>query len=180
MLSPGSRTNEWRCLLKPGRKLPRGALFGIEGDYRAEVLEVLEKGERRIGFFLERDPSVTALANRLGEIPLPPYICREKEDPRTSLDRERYEMVYANKELYAEAVARRYRFYSYGDAIADSVGVCRRSPTDSPGIGVAQRDRRIRLDEPSSLSPRSRLELWPISDRKRSKLLIFNLSHLME
>ncbi len=105
LLAPADGPNEWRCLLKPGKKLPPGATFGIEGAYRAEVLEVLEPGERRIRFFLERDASVTALANRLGEIPLPPYIRRDREDPRRDMDRQRYETVYASRDRQVAVAA---------------------------------------------------------------------------
>ncbi len=96
LLGPGAEPGQWRCLLKPGKKLPPGTAFGIDGEYRAEVVRPLDRGERLVAFSLERDASVPELANRLGEIPLPPYIRRQRDDPRKVMDRERYETVYAD------------------------------------------------------------------------------------
>ncbi len=105
LLSPGARPHNWRCMVRPGRKLQPGASFGLDGEYRAEILNVLDEGERLIAFSLEKDATVTALANRLGEVPLPPYIRREKDDPRITMDRDRYETVYANQDRRVSAAA---------------------------------------------------------------------------
>ena len=78
----------WECLVRPGRKLKPGAkiVFG-EGELTAEVLEEVEGGNRLIrfnyeGIFLET-------LERLGKMPLPPYIKEELEDG------ERYQTVYS-------------------------------------------------------------------------------------
>ena len=78
----------WECLVKPGRKLRPGTVvtFG-NGELSAQILERLENGNRLVkftwdGIFLE-------VLERLGEMPLPPYI-REK-----LRDRDRYQTVYA-------------------------------------------------------------------------------------
>jgi S-adenosylmethionine:tRNA ribosyltransferase-isomerase len=78
----------WECLVRPGRKLKPGAkiIFG-EGELTAEVLEEVEGGNRLIrfnyeGIFLET-------LERLGKMPLPPYIKEELEDG------ERYQTVYS-------------------------------------------------------------------------------------
>ncbi len=105
LLRPGERPDEWRCLVKPGKKLSPGTSFGVEGEYRAEIVDVFEGGERRVRFLLERDPGVIALANRLGEVPLPPYIRRDPEDPRREMDRRRYETVYASRERQVAVAA---------------------------------------------------------------------------
>jgi S-adenosylmethionine:tRNA ribosyltransferase-isomerase len=86
--------NEWEALVRPGRKLGLGEVlsFGTEaGDpqLEAEVVSRGEYGERRLRFapiidFFDR-------LNRLGHVPLPPYI--ERED--RSSDRERYQTVFA-------------------------------------------------------------------------------------
>ena len=72
----------WECLVRPGRKLKPGAkiIFG-EGELTAEVLEEVEGGNRE-GIFLET-------LERLGKMPLPPYIKEELEDG------ERYQTVYS-------------------------------------------------------------------------------------
>ena len=80
--------NRWECLVRPGKKLRPGAqvVFG-DGDMTATVLEELSDGKRLVrfayeGIFLE-------VLERLGEMPLPPYI-KEK-----LADSERYQTVYS-------------------------------------------------------------------------------------
>ena len=80
----------WECLAKPGRKMTVGqtAIFG-EGDLSATVEEVLEDGNRIVhfhyeGIFLE-------VLERLGKMPLPPYIKEELQD------QERYQTVYSRE-----------------------------------------------------------------------------------
>ena len=80
--------NQWECLVRPGRKLKPGAqvIFG-EGELTAQILSELEDGKRVVrfccqGIFLE-------VLERLGRMPLPPYIEEELEDG------ERYQTVYS-------------------------------------------------------------------------------------
>ncbi len=78
----------WECLVRPGRKLHEGAKLSFgDGELTAEVAEVLENGNRLIrfhytGIFLE-------ILERLGKMPLPPYIKEELADG------ERYQTVYS-------------------------------------------------------------------------------------
>jgi len=81
---------KWECLCKPGRKMQVGneVIFG-DGELTATVVEVQETGNRVIqfhyeGIFLE-------VLERLGKMPLPPYI---KEELR---DQERYQTVYSRE-----------------------------------------------------------------------------------
>lgn len=97
LLSPADGPATWWCLVKPGRKLSVGSTFGLQGEYTARILEVNPGGERLIRFTLEKDSSVTALANRLGSIPLPPYIERTVNDPRSSMDMDRYQTIYSDR-----------------------------------------------------------------------------------
>ena len=83
--------NEWECLVRPGRKIGVGEklFFGDPAELEAEVTARGSFGERRIRFtpvtdFFER-------VERLGHVPLPPYIDRA-DRPN---DRERYQTVYA-------------------------------------------------------------------------------------
>lgn len=80
----------WDCLTRPGRKTRPGTrlIFG-NGELEAEVLEVAEGGNRIVefkyeGIFLE-------VLERLGKMPLPPYIKVELEDG------ERYQTVYSKE-----------------------------------------------------------------------------------
>jgi S-adenosylmethionine:tRNA ribosyltransferase-isomerase len=92
--------NEWECLVRPGRKIGigeklyfrqlRGGAF--EDDYvvlEAEVTDCGGFGERRIRF--APVPDFFARIERIGHVPLPPYIDRD-DGPA---DRERYQTVYA-------------------------------------------------------------------------------------
>ena len=81
---------KWECLCKPGRKMQQGqtVIFG-NGELTATVDQVLETGNRIIqfsyeGIFLE-------VLERLGKMPLPPYIKEELED------QERYQTVYSRE-----------------------------------------------------------------------------------
>lgn len=80
----------WECLCRPGKRLREGAevLFG-DGELTASVEEILPGGNRRVrfhyeGIFLE-------VLDRLGKMPLPPYIKEELSD------RERYQTVYSRE-----------------------------------------------------------------------------------
>ena len=74
------RANDvWETLVKPGKKLKPGAkiTFG-DGRLRAEVLEVVEEGNRLVKFYYEG--IFEEILDSLGEMPLPPYITHKLED----------------------------------------------------------------------------------------------------
>jgi S-adenosylmethionine:tRNA ribosyltransferase-isomerase len=85
--------NEWECLVRPGRKIGVGErlFFGEDGELQAQVIERGSFGERRIRF--DSAPNFWGLIEKLGHVPLPPYIDRED---RLS-DQERYQTVYARE-----------------------------------------------------------------------------------
>ncbi|MGC6456038.1 MAG: tRNA preQ1(34) S-adenosylmethionine ribosyltransferase-isomerase QueA [Coraliomargaritaceae bacterium] len=95
LLQPADEPNCWWCLLKPGKKAAATG-FSLKGNYQAEVLQVGENGHYRVHFQLFQDESVIELTQRIGIVPLPPYIERNEQDPRSELDDERYQTVYAN------------------------------------------------------------------------------------
>ena len=78
----------WECLVRPGKHLREGARVSFgDGELTAEIAEVLQDGNRLVrfdynGIFLE-------VLERLGKMPLPPYIKEELEDG------ERYQTVYS-------------------------------------------------------------------------------------
>ena len=86
---------EWEVLAKPGRVVQRGTrlVFG-EGELRAEVIEVLPDGRRRLRF--ESDVAFNAAVDRIGQTPLPPYIKRDAS-PTQRLDEPRYQTIYASQ-----------------------------------------------------------------------------------
>ena len=86
LIDRGEKT--WECLVRPGRKMRTGAKLSFgNGELTAEVVGELEGGNRLVrfdyeGIFLE-------VLDRLGKMPLPPYIKEELQD------RERYQTVYS-------------------------------------------------------------------------------------
>lgn len=87
----------WEALVRPGRKVGTGEVlvFG-EGELEAEVLARGEYGQRRLRFRAAGD--FREAVERLGHVPLPPYIDRADEPG----DRERYQTIFAQR---GEAVA---------------------------------------------------------------------------
>ena len=90
----------WRCLLKPGGKTAKAGTFGVDGEYQAEVMESMPSGEYLVCFELSKDSDAPSLAQRIGSLPLPPYVHRSAD----SADEERYQTVYA-KDANRTAVA---------------------------------------------------------------------------
>lgn len=78
----------WECLVRPGKKLRTGAriTFG-EGELSAEIVGEVEGGNRLVRF--EYEGIFLEVLERLGKMPLPPYIREELEDG------ERYQTVYS-------------------------------------------------------------------------------------
>ena len=73
--SEASAKDEWWCLLRPGKKLPVDATFGITGLFNGTVREKTEDGTVRVAFQTNCG-DILAIANQIGEMPLPPYIQR--------------------------------------------------------------------------------------------------------
>lgn len=80
----------WECLAKPGKKLQPGQeiVFG-NGELTATVVNVLEDGNRIVEF--QYDGIFLEVLERLGKMPLPPYIKAELQD------QERYQTVYSRE-----------------------------------------------------------------------------------
>ncbi len=86
----------WETLVKPGKKCRPGSRFLFGGGLlRAEVLKTVEEGNRLIRFFY--DGIFEEVLDRLGEMPLPPYITHKLKD------KDRYQTVYARYEGSAAA-----------------------------------------------------------------------------
>lgn len=88
LVDKGDKT--WECLVRPGKKLRTGAKVSFgDGELTAEIVGEVEGGNRLVrfhyeGIFLE-------VLERLGKMPLPPYIKAELNDP------ERYQTVYSRE-----------------------------------------------------------------------------------
>lgn len=79
---------EWHALVKPGRRLPVGALVRFGAGDAARVASVLPDGSRIVRF--EGSLSVAAIMERFGELPLPPYV-----GPGDRSRSERYQTMFA-------------------------------------------------------------------------------------
>jgi S-adenosylmethionine:tRNA ribosyltransferase-isomerase len=79
------------CLLRASRRPRPGETIAL-AEASATVLEDGAGGEARVRF---RGRPLAALLAQHGEVPLPPYIRREPDDPRAAADRERYQTVFA-------------------------------------------------------------------------------------
>jgi S-adenosylmethionine:tRNA ribosyltransferase-isomerase len=112
---------EWQALVRPGRKIgvgekiffsaadsaksgssgcePGDSALGSSAELTAEVIDRGEFGERTLRF--DPVPDFFAVVEKLGHVPLPPYIARE--DRRD--DRERYQTVYARPETTGSVAA---------------------------------------------------------------------------
>ncbi len=88
--------NIWETLVKPGKKCKIGTklCFG-NGILKAEVVDIVEEGNRLIKFYFEG--IFEEILDELGQMPLPPYITHELKD------KNRYQTVYAKHEGSAAA-----------------------------------------------------------------------------
>jgi S-adenosylmethionine:tRNA ribosyltransferase-isomerase len=131
---PARGDNVWWCLVRPGKKLPVGGTFAHGADFSAVVLEKDAEGAALVRFDVPAASgegaagpgrsgggSIVEVANRLGDVPLPPYIERARAETtataaeaettaeatdrafsvdaagRRALDLERYQTVYADR-----------------------------------------------------------------------------------
>lgn len=86
LIDRGDKT--WECLVRPGKHLREGARLSFGGgELLAEVTSVLDGGNRLVRF--NYDGVFLEVLDRLGKMPLPPYIREELQD------RERYQTVYS-------------------------------------------------------------------------------------
>ncbi len=96
LLLKRKENNLWETLVKPGKKCRPGARLSFgDGRLRAEVLDILEEGNRLIRF--EYEGIWEEVLDSLGEMPLPPYITHRLQD------KNRYQTVYARYEGSAAA-----------------------------------------------------------------------------
>jgi len=82
---------EWEALVRPGRKMRTGEHVKFNGAIEAEIISRGEFGERRLRFLTDAD--VFETLDRIGHVPLPPYIKR----PDSPADRERYQTVFGRE-----------------------------------------------------------------------------------
>ncbi|HEX6803670.1 MAG TPA: tRNA preQ1(34) S-adenosylmethionine ribosyltransferase-isomerase QueA [Terriglobales bacterium] len=141
------KPNEWECLVRPGRKIGVGErlYFGSPGQPDPQlVAEVVGRGgfgERRIRFEVMAD--FFATIEKLGHVPLPPYIAREDR----SADRERYQTVYARERGSVAAPTAGLHFTPEILASLRDRGVETTEITLHVGLGTFQPVRTERVEE---------------------------------
>ena len=126
---PGFGSTRWEALVRPGSKLKPGRTVEISPELRV-VIEGGAPGGGRV-VRLESAGPVTEVLERVGRIPLPPYLQREAED----LDRERYQTVYAREpgSVAAPTAGLHFTDELLGRVAAAGVGVARVTLHVGPG-----------------------------------------------
>jgi S-adenosylmethionine:tRNA ribosyltransferase-isomerase len=135
--------NEWECLVRPGRKIGVGEIlfFGEQSQLQAEVLARGTFGERQIRFASVQD--FFAEVERIGHVPLPPYIDR----PDALADRERYQTIYAREEGSVAAPTAGLHFTPEILARMREKGVETAEITLHVGLGTFQAVREDRVED---------------------------------
>jgi len=134
--------NEWQCLVRPGRKIGVGEkLFFGGGELQAEVIERGGFGERRIRF--DPDADFWGSIEKLGHVPLPPYIDRADQPG----DRERYQTVYARERGSVAAPTAGLHFTPEALARIGDRGIETAEITLHVGLGTFQPVRVDRVED---------------------------------
>ena len=90
----------WEALVRPGRKIRTGERLIFEGsNLQAEVVGRGAYGLRQLRFHADSESKLSELINKIGHVPLPPYIRRSDR----ASDRERYQTVFAKKAVAVAA-----------------------------------------------------------------------------
>jgi S-adenosylmethionine:tRNA ribosyltransferase-isomerase len=105
LLRPTSDPREWWCMLRPGKRASDASGFSVDG--RPAVAVETKNGEYRVRFTLPAGETVGQLADRVGELPLPPYIveARKERGLAPADDAARYQTVYADPSSARAAAA---------------------------------------------------------------------------
>jgi S-adenosylmethionine:tRNA ribosyltransferase-isomerase len=135
--------NEWECLVRPGRKVGVGErlFFGEQNQLQAEVIARGSFGQRHIRFAL--GPDFFAEVERVGHVPLPPYIDR----PDNSADRERYQTIYARERGSVAAPTAGLHFTQEILARMKARGIETAEITLHVGLGTFQPVREDRVED---------------------------------
>lgn len=120
----------WAALVRPSAKVKEGATVHFAAGPRAQVLDRLPNGQRRVQF---DTPNVLQVMEQAGEIPLPPYIHRDNPDTN---DLARYQTVYAAHAGAVAAPTAGLHFTPEVFAALDAKGIRRATLTLHVGYGT--------------------------------------------
>ena len=148
----------WETLVKPGKKCKPGQRLSFgDGLLKAEVLETVEEGNRLIRF--EYEGIFEEVLDKLGEMPLPPYITHKLKD------KNRYQTVYAEHEGSAAAPTAGLHFTKELLAQIQEMGVKIAHVTLHVGLGTF---RPVQEDEISDHKMHS--EWYSISEETAQRI----------
>jgi S-adenosylmethionine:tRNA ribosyltransferase-isomerase len=140
-----AQSEVWEALVHPGQRLKEGSRVELgEGDsvIHGEVLDRRFHGRRRIRLWTAA-PSLQDAVDRVGHVPLPPYIKRGA----MASDRERYQTVYAEQRGSIAAPTAGLHFTPSLLAALDDAGVERTAITLHVGYGTFQPVRVARIED---------------------------------
>jgi S-adenosylmethionine:tRNA ribosyltransferase-isomerase len=143
---PNPTEQLWEALVHPGQKLKPGARMVFEAagvQIHGEVLDRHFFGRRTVRLWLEDGDDLPSAIDRVGHIPLPPYIKRED----SASDRERYQTVYARQRGSIAAPTAGLHFTDAVFAGLRARGVERAEVTLHVGYGTFKPVRAERVED---------------------------------
>jgi S-adenosylmethionine:tRNA ribosyltransferase-isomerase len=144
-LSPPGREERWEALARPSARLSPGDALPVGEGFSATLLSRAGRGRWEVS--LTSGSTVAEALERYGEIPLPPYIRRERGDGRLASDAERYQTVYASEPGSVAAPTAGLHFDGELLSRLDAMGVERAAVTLSVGYGTFSPVRTEALEE---------------------------------
>lgn len=87
LLLSNTKDTEWKCLVKPGKKMKIGSVVEFSSELKCEVVDIVEDGIRVVKFYF--DGIFEEILDKLGTMPLPPYITEKLKNKND------YQTVYA-------------------------------------------------------------------------------------
>jgi S-adenosylmethionine:tRNA ribosyltransferase-isomerase len=145
LLEPGAGGGEWRGLVRASRSPAVGSSILLDDD--AEVDVVARDGDQWILRLRDPHGRPEAVPDRVGVMPLPPYIRRSTRDPRDELDRRRYQTVYARHDGAVAAPTAGLHFTPEILGALDRREIARASVTLHVGIGTFMPVRTETVEE---------------------------------
>ena len=136
----------WEALMHPGQRLKQGSRVVFEGDgvrLHGEILAMHFHGRRSIRLWTDSDLEIAEVIDRIGHVPLPPYIKR----PDRPADRERYQTVYARERGSIAAPTAGLHFTDATFAALADRGVERTEVTLHIGYGTFKPVRASRVED---------------------------------
>jgi S-adenosylmethionine:tRNA ribosyltransferase-isomerase len=141
-----SEHNDWSALVKPAKKVQPGETLRFsDPTLTAEVIDAGDFGERTLRFSPVAD--FHAVLERIGHLPLPPYIHRSKDEPNTVQDRDRYQTVFSRERGSAAAPTAGLHFTPEILSALQRRGVEVQTLTLHVGLGTFQPVRVERTEE---------------------------------